>query len=430
MVKKIIKQNKENILNYVFQFGGILINIFFIKILINSLDKERFGIWQTMLTFVSYVALVNFGVGNGLRNYITKLTANNQTEVIGLALGKTVLKLIPIIATSLVVMPVIIYNLNFDFFFKDIKLDQNEIKYSLIIYSFFFIINIILSLVNSLSYGLQKSYLSTGSNFFNLATCFTIVLILNNIFQLNLIHIALIFGLSQSIVYIIYYFYLSRKFNIDIRFKGDLDLTEINKLSINFFVIELLYIVFSSLDNILISKFLGAQETADYSVVSKIFFVIIALFTTLLIKFWNNVTYAFEIKNHSWIHKELKKLVLISFGVFLFCLVITLFRDVILNLWIGKDIIKTSAVTFLLFSVFTFLTCINSILMFLHNGLGRFKYQLISYSIMILIYLGYFFCFKIDSYEDLVLLKVILLFIGIFVNSLIFKDVSFRFAKR
>jgi len=430
MINKFIQQNKENILNYVFQFGGILINIFFIKILIHSLDKERFGIWQTMLTFVSYVALLNFGVGNGLRNHITKLIANNQTEIVGLALGKTVLKLIPIILISLLVVPIIIYNLNFDFFFKNIKLDQKEIKYSLIIYSFFFIINIILSLVNSLSYGLQKSYLSTGSNFFNLALCFILVLVLNTIFNLNLIHISLIFGLSQSLVFVLYYFYLSRKFNLNIKFKGDFDLAEINKLSINFFVIELLYIVFSSLDNILISKFLGAQQTADYAVVSKIFFVIIALFTTLLIKFWNNVTYAFEVKNHNWIQKELKKLVLISFFVFIFCLCITLFRNQILNLWIGKNVIKASSISFLLFSIFTFLTCINSILMFLHNGLGRFKYQLISYSIMIVLYVSYFFCFKINSYEDLIFLKVILLTIGIVVNSLIFRDVSFRLVKK
>ena len=43
-----------------------------IPLTLSYLQDERYGVWQTILTVISWASLSNFGIGNGLRNKVTQ----------------------------------------------------------------------------------------------------------------------------------------------------------------------------------------------------------------------------------------------------------------------------------------------------------------------------------------------------------------------
>lgn len=54
---------------------NIIINLAYVPLLINSLNQDRYGIWLTITTIVSWIAFFDIGLGNGLRNKLAESIA-------------------------------------------------------------------------------------------------------------------------------------------------------------------------------------------------------------------------------------------------------------------------------------------------------------------------------------------------------------------
>lgn len=415
--------SKSNIYNYLAQFGAILINILLMPVLLNVLGKENFGVWQTILTLISYITILNFGLGNGLRNIITKYLILNDYKSINIAIGQTLKKMSVIIITALIIfIPLYLMYFKTTYLFKNIIDANNEIKFAILISISFFLINMILSLSTSISYGLQKSFQPGFQNLIYLFFVYITIFVLNFFYKTNIIIISLIFGVYQSISYIVLFLYHSKFQNIKLNFQDKINLQHLNKLSSGFFIVQITALIFVTSDNLIVSNFLGASETADYSVVSKIYFTLISLFSILLIQFWNNVTAAYEKKEQNWIKNTTKKLIFISFVILFIGIIISFYKNLILFYWFGENnSLNINNSTFLFFSVYTFLHCFNSILINLQNGLGKIKIQIYSsISMIIILFSGiYLFDIKKNGYDLLINIKSFATVIGILINSTI-----------
>lgn len=414
--------SKTNIYNYLIQFGSIFFNLLLFSLLLKNLGEYKFGVWQTILSIITYTSLLNFGFGNGLRNSISKYYVVNDIKSIGNIIAQTIIKISKyVILFILIFFPLYIYFFSSSFFFNDINsLDLNlEIKYSIAIYLLFFIVNIITSLSSSIAFGIGKSYLP---GFFNLLYIFIVSIflyILKDIYKENLYFIALLFGIGQFLSNVILFVYILLKNNIILNFKDEINLKEINSTSGMFFIAQLLSIIFITSDNIIISKILGPDQTAQYSIIAKIYFTLITLFSVLLIKFWNEVTMLFSKNEFVLIKKNIRVLFYITFVVLFIGLGLAVMHEKILKLWFGNDINfkGLTILPFILFSIFTFLHCINAIFINLQNGLGDLKIQIISMIIMIVIMLvGIFILNKYENYNYLIIIKSFALLIGILIN--------------
>lgn len=414
--------SKTNIYNYLIQFGSIFFNLLLFSLLLKNLGEYKFGVWQTILSIITYTSLLNFGFGNGLRNSISKYYVVNDIKSIGNIIAQTIIKISKyVILFILIFFPLYIYFFSSSFFFNDINsLDLNlEIKYSIAIYLLFFIVNIVTSLSSSIAFGIGKSYLP---GFFNLLYIFIVSIflyILKDIYKENLYFIALLFGIGQFLSNVIFFVYILLKNNIILNFKDEINLKEINSTSGMFFIAQLLSIIFITSDNIIISKILGPDQTAQYSIIAKIYFTLITLFSVLLIKFWNEVTMLFSKNEFVLIKKNIRVLFYITFVVLFIGLGLAVMHEKILKLWFGNDINfkGLTILPFILFSIFTFLHCINAIFINLQNGLGDLKIQIISMIIMIVIMLvGIFILNKYENYNYLIIIKSFALLIGILIN--------------
>jgi len=414
--------------NYFITGFTILINLLLIPLLLSVLGKERFGVWQTILSIISIVSLLNFGLGNGLRNLITKLKVRGEKSSensIGAAIGATFVRISKIVGfSSLILIPVTYFFLNPNFLFSNVNISGFEIKYSLLIFLFFFLINIILGLSNSISFGLQKSYLTGLRQFLYLLLCYIIIYVTSRFVKINLINVSLIFGFIQSLTFLFFIFYQNIKYNLSITFFENFDLKETSSLSFKFFLAQGLTLIFLSIDNFVISSILGPNDTAEYSIVNKIYFTIISIFSVLLIHFWNSVTEAFEKKELKWIFSTLKILYVVAFIFFLISLGIAFFQKSIINLWLGKNSFHISSSTFYLFAIYTFFHCLNAIFVNIQNGLGYLKIQIYSMIFMLLLYgLGcYFIDIKHHGYIAIILLKLVIMgFLALINATILFK---------
>lgn len=418
---------KNTYYNFIFIAFKIPINLLIIPLVLSLLGKEKFGIWQTILSFVSFATILNFGFGNGLRNLITKLTIGGVNDDIGRAIGSTYKKVGKyILVTTLIIVPIFFFFINPEDLFAKITTSATEIQLSILIFLLFFLLNAVLSLSDSVAFGLQKSYLTNFVQLSQLTLSYFIILILSWYYKLDLISIAFIFGIIQSASYVISILYQNKKYRLKINFNDKFDLKKTSKLSFNFFIAHLLALAFLSIDNIIISTTLGPSETTEFSIVNKIFFTLINLYSILLIHFWNSATEAFEKNEIKWIIKTIKALFLASIGVLVVGIIISYFQKNILDLWIGKNVLNLESLTFYLFSIYTFFHCINAIFVNLQNGVGFLKIQIFSTIIALVLYgLGcYIIDIKENGYNVIIIIKIIVLALSILINSTILKQIK------
>ena len=84
--KENIARSRKTKLNIVAMLGvkglSMLISFLYVPLLLNSMDSENYGVWLTLTSLVSWVAIFDIGLGNGLRNKLAEALARND-ELLG-----------------------------------------------------------------------------------------------------------------------------------------------------------------------------------------------------------------------------------------------------------------------------------------------------------------------------------------------------------
>ena len=87
----------------------------------------------------------------------------------------------------------------------------------------------------------------------------------------------------------------------------------------------------------LITKFLGAEHTADYNVAYKYLGVVQMALVIICTPYWSAVSEKYTIGDIVWIKKSLARLILYSFVGLLFIVVLLLASSYVLPYWIGEN---------------------------------------------------------------------------------------------
>lgn len=155
-------------------------------------------------------------------------------------------------------------------------------------------------------------------------------------------------------------------------------------LGAQFFVISLCLIIIFQVVNIVLSRELGPVSVTEYNVANR-YFNVLYMFTNIVVTpFWSAFTDAYTQKDFTWMKKtlgRLEKLWLLALGSGIIMLAVSPF---FYNIWIGDDV----NVSFLLsFSVMIMILSrtLGNIYMFMINGIGTIRIQLITYIVFAVI---------------------------------------------
>lgn len=371
---KILKNSysKEVIQNVVYKGIGISLNFLIVPLSINKIGSDNYGIWVTILSVISWLNISDLGVGNFLRNKISKEYGKNNIEL---------LKSIKIIFTFMLYIGILLSGILFLIYTTNLLkyiININEILDRGIFYSLvigMFIINFIFGMYKSIAYGLSKSYYIELSNIISL---FLIVILLYFSNEISLVQLSFIYFLGTILNNIILIFLIIRENKIFFFGVDKLNLFLIKEIinnGMDFFIIQLSAIVLFSTDNIIINNILGSSEVSKYSVLSKIFDSGLMVYSLLMIPLWSRTAKAYSEKNYNWIRKMKKKLLSISIIFSLGTLLISIFIKKIINIWIGDNIFQFDNFTILIFCLYNILVYINAIFSNILNGMGILKFQ-------------------------------------------------------
>ncbi len=180
--------------------------------MLKYLGVERYGIWSTLLSIVSWIVMFDLGIGNGLRNKISEALAK-ENKIEAQKYISTAYILIFIITAFLM----IIYLFSSTFIpwkiiFNTKLVAPSELKNTVDIVVCSMLLNFLLSLINQVANGLQKTSITVFNQFLSNIFALGLVYILSLYTEGSLVSLAMVYGASLIVANVIITFAVFRRY--------------------------------------------------------------------------------------------------------------------------------------------------------------------------------------------------------------------------
>ena len=369
-------------------FKGLAVaaSFFAVPLMIRYLGQEQYGIWSTLLSIMSWVVFFDLGIGNGLRNKLAESLAKNQvSEAAGyISSGYT---WIGFISLALFVFVVIAsFFIPWQHVFNTKILDGSTLRDAVLIAAFFIFLNFWLGLINQVLNAVQKTSSVVFGQFISNALGLSIVYLLIKTTEANLLYLVTGYGISivaASLLLSIWFYHGSSELVPKLSFEHK-HIHPLLSVGMHFFVIQLAVLIIFTTDKILITQLFGPQYVTQYDVVFKLFSIVTLLHGLVTAPLWSAYTDAYHRDDFSWIKATLHKQLLIFAGIVFATIVLGLFVNFIIKIWVGNDLEVSSSLV-LSMGVFIIISTWSNIFAYFLNGIEKIRVQLYTAVIAMLI---------------------------------------------
>lgn len=358
---------------------SMLLGYIYVPIVLNWLGEEKYGIWATLLAIVSWISYFDIGIGNGLRNKLTKaLSVGDEKQ--GQRLISSAYAFIAALMTAAAVIFCIAASFadwNRIFGVRDIAEDLKALVCVTVI---FVAVNFVLSICKNVLYALQKAsdvslmeLVTQGLNLLGIIAA-------KSLAPADLFLIALIYGLSMTVTNIIFSMVLYiRNKQLRPRF-SEVELNEgkeLTDLGLQFFIIQICALVLFTTDNLIISLLYGAADVTPYSASIKLFTAISSVYSAFLAPIWSAATKAKTEGNRSGLKKIIKTLNFLMLPFFAAAVLLTIIFRPVAFIWLGREL-NFSDGLILLGGLYCILTIWCNTYSYIANGLELMKMSMVT----------------------------------------------------
>lgn len=386
--------SKERTRNYVRQIKGAVVykavamaaSFLAIPLMIRYLGQERFGVWATLLSVMSWIVFFDLGIGNGMRNKVAEALAKNENKEAAdyIASGYSLIGLIALVLWVIIVA--FSFIIPWQTVFNTQAIPEATLRVTVQTATFFIVLNFWIGLVGALLGAVQKTSLSALGQLISNALALFLVLILIKSTDASIIYLAVVYGASLTIANIILSLWFCRKYP-ELRPRPYLDKQHVSPLlsiGLQFFTIQLAVLVIFTTDKILITQLFGPQYVTQYEVVFKLFSIITFIHALISAPLWSAYTDAYHRSDFIWIKDMLRKQMMI-FGITLLMIgAMVMLAKPIIAVWIGKEL-EVPLPIVLAMGLFVTISTWNNVYAMLVNGVGKIKPQLYTASIAMLL---------------------------------------------
>lgn len=386
------KKIKKNIIS-MFLIRGISIGItyFYVPLLLDALDKVEYGIWLTLTSIVAWINMFDVGLGNGLRNKLSRALAKGDKNQ-GQQLVSTGYVAIFIMAFALMVLFSLVYPHVSWTDVLNAPTELAEVVNPLVfVVVLAFCMQFALSIITSVLYALQLPAFSSFTLMIGQLISLVAVVIEYKVFGITSLlvlggSVAVIplLGMSGVTLYVFLYRYpyLRPKISMfEMR-----HVKSIFNLGIQFFLLQIITIILYQANNLIITHTVGNTDVVVYNVAYKLMHSIVLVFTIIVTPMWSAATEAYTLGDFDWlknINRRLMKIVtLLSIGG----LVLLYLSPYIYTLWIGKGELAIPFSTSALLLVQSVFFILYSSHGYMLNGMGKLRIQMMLTSVMAVLY--------------------------------------------
>jgi O-antigen/teichoic acid export membrane protein len=346
-------------------------------VMIKYLGAEEYGVWSTMLTLVSWVMLLDIGLGNGLKNKIAESLAVNKHDD-AVAYVSTAYVTLGVILLIFILIFLIFSNLiSWQSVFNTKSIAEDELYLSVVFLFSFVMVNFWLSLVNQIFHGLQRSSVVVFGQFVSNSVVLIFVFCLNLYFYSSLIYIVVAYGVALTIANILLTFGLYRKHRFLVPKMRKFDSTkqcELLSLGLRFFLIQISVLVIFVTDKMLITQFLGPSEVTSYDAVFKLFSMFSIIHSILLLPLWTAYSDAYAKKDFNWIKFQIVFQLKMVFVFLIAAIILAVLSPYIIEIWLLGEVEPNNDLIWLMV-IYIFITTWNNVFAFYQNAIGSVNLQ-------------------------------------------------------
>ena len=348
-----------------------------IPMMINYLGSEKFGIWSTLLSVISWVVFFDFGIGHGLRNKITELIAKNNRidAVLYISSGYTIIGLL---AFGLwIVLMFVAMHIPWQIVFNTNALPESDLRLTLQLTASFILFNFWTGLITALLNAIQKSSLLALRQVISNVLVLALIWILSRTTTASLPLLGVAYGVSLMLANLLLSGWFFRTYN-DLKPRFSIEKKHIRTLlgvGSQFLIIQIAMLVIFTTDKILITQLIGPAAVTAYDVVFKLFGLITFLHGLICFPLWSAYADAYHRNDMAWIKNMLNKQLKI-FIVFWFAVTALIFMTKpIVTIWIGPNI-EFAALLAPMMGIYVLIAAWLNIFTMFVNGIGAIKPQL------------------------------------------------------
>lgn len=362
---------------------NILTTLLIVPLTIHYVNPTQYGIWLTLSTIIIWISYFDIGLSQGFRNRFSEAIAKNDITSAKEYVSTTYVLMFFIFLLAGIMCSIINRYLDWC---AILKVDSSlfiELRSVFQILIVFFCINMVAGIIATLMTAYQKpalaSLLTTAGQVFTLIALF----IMTKTIRGSLINLSFAYSGIPCLFLILascYLFnrktYRALKPNIH---SVRLHLTsKILGLGWQFFVIMISMLFIYQFMNILISRNFGPTAVTQYNIAYKYFNVVYMIAIIVINPFWSAFTDAYVKQDKQWMMHSLKILEKLWIATIPLLLLMLLCSSWIYRLWIGKAVNVPFGLS-LAISIFVLLQTLSNIYMYLINGTGKVRIQLIIY---------------------------------------------------
>lgn len=359
----------------------LLANFVVISITLDLLSTKIYGVWITLYTTISWLSFFDLGLGNGMRNlFAVNRAVGNQEKNKQLVSTSYIIVLGIALILLIVGLPFVYYADIARFFnISDIAIPDLRCVLSLLVVVTS--LQLITKLINSIFLADQKPALSSLIDCSGVVCSLLLLFILKDRLVGSLFNLSLIITLPTFIIsFIVTLFAFNKNYR---KLKPSLkcfNLKISNKLinlGLRFFLIQLSALIILQGSNIIILKFIGAEEVSVFSLVYKYFNVIVTIFTLVLTPYWSFFTDSYAKNNYNQLKQGFKQLLISWLAISMVGVVMWIALPFSFKIWLNQelDIPAYLPVSLLLFSIFSNL---GSVFIYFLNGTSSYlNFQLV-----------------------------------------------------
>ncbi|MBO0949259.1 lipopolysaccharide biosynthesis protein [Fibrella forsythiae] len=371
---------KNGLWGLVIKVGSTLISLISVPITFDYLSKTAYGVWLTLSSLTTLMALLDIGVGNGLRNRFAE-AVSEQNYKLARSYLSTAYVLFGVIQVGLIALFVSINNYIPWQRILNTEIDNNELRQIALITFLSISLKLVLDLINFTLLALQNTAIINALQLLTNALILLAIYILSYYSTGSLVNLAIVSAVFPLAVTIISSFVLySTSLKI---YKPSFRLAKrqynnnLLSLGYKFFLIQIAVIVIFYTDNLIITQLFGPSEVTPYNIAYRYFNLASTVFAIILAPFWSAYTEAHIKQDYEWMRSSYRRLQQLWTGLVVLIIVMALIASNVYHLWL-RDRVEVPLLLNLFMGLSVIITCWNNVAVSVINGMGKVRLQLYS----------------------------------------------------
>lgn len=376
------KNIQANVVGSIFLKGiSIFLSLLIVPITIDYISPYQYGVWITISSIIGWLSFFDIGFGNGLKNKFVEAITYGKGKLARIYVSTIYATLTLIILGIWIISVIVSKFINWSKFLNVKGINNVDFFYIFLIVLSTFAFQFILGLINTILSSLQKPVITSLINVVNQLLVLIGIYILTLTTSGSLINLSLLIGFVNTFVLLVFSIYLYstslKKYSPTLQYVNFKYTKSLLSIGFNFFILQIIAIVYYETNNIIITKILSPLDVTIYNLAFKYVSIIGMFFSIIISPFWSAFIEARVLDDVDWMKFETKKLYKI-FGLFFFgTIFLVAFSPFFYKLWFGASVSIPIQLTMYMgvWQVFNMWNSLHSTLIY---GFGKIRLQIVS----------------------------------------------------